>query len=125
MAGWAVLHLQRSRLVAYIEPFRSLECFWVNVGHLEYSDTPDVEHLEYSAARLFIALERVEKSYLFARTDYFMHAEMLVKYRPYPTHPSLSTPSLFPPSLYRACAGVPAVVSGGSETLSQVWIIPG
>ena len=69
----------------------------MNVGHLEYSDTPDVEHLEYSAARLFIALERVEKSYLFAKTDYFMHAEMLVKYRPYPTHPSLSTPSL--PSL--------------------------
>ena len=102
MAGWAVLHLQRSRLFAYIEPFRSLECFWVNVGHLEYSDTPDVEHLEYSAARLFIALERVEKSYLFARTDYFMHAEMLVKYRPYQPTPPLLHP-LFPPSLPGLC----------------------
>ena len=87
----------------------------MNVGHLEYSDTPDVEHLEYSAAKAFIALEmcdlyQSEKSYLFVRTDYFMHAEMLVKYRPYPTHPALSTPSLpslsLPGLCWYSCGGV-------------------
>ena len=32
----------------------------------------------------------------------------------------LTDPTLFPPFLYRACAGIPAVVSGGGETLSSL-----
>ena len=67
--------------------------------------------------------QQSEKSYLVVRTDYFMHAEMLVKYRPYPTHPSPSTPSL--PSLSTGLVLVFLRWCLEAAKLYQVWIIPG
>ena len=67
--------------------------------------------------------QQSEKSYLVVRTDYFMHAEMLVKYRPYPTHPSPSTPSL--PSLSTGLVLVFLRWCLEAAKLYQVWKIPG